>query len=138
MTTVREIMQARVARINPDASLAELVKMLAREEISGVPVVQSDRTLAGVVSATDVLQLVAQQLEPDSAAAAVAFENRKVREIMTPATFSVTPDTPVAELARLLHQQQIHRALVVEHGRLCGIVTAFDVLRAASSLAVPG
>lgn len=134
MTTVRQIMHPRVARIHPEASLAELVQLLAREGVSGVPVVKPDCSLAGVVSATDVLRLVAQQLEPGPAAVEVDLMNRKVKEIMTPAPFSVTPEIPVAELARLLFKRGIHRALVVEEGRLCGIVTAFDVLRAVSAL----
>ncbi len=52
-----------------------------------------------------------------------------VDEIMTPVAFSVDPDMLVWELADFLVRGRIHRALVVEDGRLVGIVTAFDLLR---------
>lgn len=61
--------------------------------------------------------------------AAAALDDRTVADIMTPAPFAVTPETPVAELARLLLRHSIHRALVVEKGRLEGIVTTLDVLK---------
>ena len=129
MMTVREIMHPRVARIGPDDTLGELIQLLTREGISGVPVVEPDCKLVGVVSITDVLGTLADEPQP---ASATPFLNRKVREIFTPVAFSVRPDTPVAELANTLHKARIHRALVVEHGHLCGIVTAFDLLRAAA------
>lgn len=53
-----------------------------------------------------------------------------VRDIMTPATFTVAPDTSVRDLAEFLLRGRIHRALVMEEGTLLGIVTTFDVLRA--------
>ncbi len=52
-----------------------------------------------------------------------------VEEIMTPVAFTVDPAMTIWELARFLVQGRIHRALVVEDGRLVGIATAFDVLR---------
>ena len=55
-----------------------------------------------------------------------------VDEIMTPVAFHVDPDMAIRELARFLVSGRIHRALVVEEGRLVGIVTAFDVLRAVA------
>jgi CBS-domain-containing membrane protein len=145
MMTVRDIMHPRVARIGPDDTLGELIQMLAREGISGVPVVEPDCKLIGVVSVSDVLGAVADQLARKTAGPAdgtaatyesiradSAFMNRKVREIFTPVAFSVPPDTPVSELANVLHKGRMHRALVVDAGHLCGIVTAFDLLRAAA------
>ncbi|HEY8468118.1 MAG TPA: CBS domain-containing protein [Longimicrobiales bacterium] len=58
-----------------------------------------------------------------------AFEEATVGEIMTRAIFSVRPNATVAELARFLLRAGIHRALVMEAGKLIGIVTASDVLR---------
>lgn len=55
-----------------------------------------------------------------------------VGEIMTPAVFDISPDASLAELADFLVRGRIHRAVVVEDGRLVGIVTAFDVLRAVA------
>lgn len=64
---------------------------------------------------------------PEAAAGGVT-----VGDIMTPVIFSVRPQTTLPELARFLIRARIHRALVMEAGRLLGIVTAFDVLRAVA------
>ncbi|MDE2761410.1 MAG: CBS domain-containing protein [Gemmatimonadota bacterium] len=60
------------------------------------------------------------------------FDMTTVEEIMTPAFYSVRPDLPVTELADYLARGRIQRAVVVEDGRLIGIVTALDVLRAVA------
>lgn len=57
------------------------------------------------------------------------LEETSVDDIMTPVAFTVDPDMVIWELAQFLVQGRIHRAIVVEEGRLVGIVTAFDVLR---------
>lgn len=59
---------------------------------------------------------------------------RPVREIMTPATFSVRSDATLPALARFLVRTGVHRALVFENRRLAGLVTAVDVLRAVAEL----
>lgn len=61
-----------------------------------------------------------------------AFEGYQVQDIMSSDPVTVRPDLKVAELARVLVDEGIHRALVVEGGKLAGIVTATDVLRAVA------
>jgi CBS domain-containing protein len=58
------------------------------------------------------------------------FGGFSVADIMTPAAFTVGPRDTVSAVAKFLLQGRIHRALVVEEGRLKGIVTAFDLLKA--------
>jgi CBS domain-containing protein len=60
------------------------------------------------------------------------METTTVEDIMTPVTFTVEPDTPVAELCGFLVRGRIHRAVVVKNKRLEGIVTSADVLRAVA------
>jgi CBS domain-containing protein len=60
-----------------------------------------------------------------------------VDEIMTPVAFTVDPEMLVWELADFLVRGRIHRALVVEEGKLVGIVTAFDILRVMAGDAKP-
>jgi CBS domain-containing protein len=57
------------------------------------------------------------------------FEGYRVADIMTPAPHTVSPSADVGELARHLLEWKVHRALVVESGRLEGIVTTTDVLK---------
>jgi CBS domain-containing protein len=76
MITVRSIMRTDVVTIRPEASVRQLARLLADEEISGVPVVDGNCDLVGVVSSTDVVRLAAEEadvhlasfsLRPDSA-----------------------------------------------------------------------
>lgn len=60
------------------------------------------------------------------------FDTMTVEEIMTPMSYSVPSDMPVPELADYLARGRIQRAVVVDGGRLVGIVTASDVLRAVA------
>lgn len=158
--TVADIMQTDVVTVRPDLSVAKLLDLLEERDISGVPVVGPDDTVAGVVSLSDVARAAGEEAAtgeapsrrtPDAAVRdrpsgffrmpdgpllslpaglpKTKLGARAVRDIMTPATFSVRPDASVPELARFLDQGGVHRALVLEGSVLAGIVTAMDVVR---------
>lgn len=166
---VGEIMKTSVVSVSPEQSIRELVQVLAREGISGAPVIDAVGRVVGVVSATDVLRFAAQEGEvssgqvawsprvlpeevegddglatyfleseppagftfpADGELAETGLDELTVRDIMTPVAFSVRPGDFVSELVLLLLRGRIHRALVVEDGKLLGIVTPFDVLAA--------
>ena len=57
---------------------------------------------------------------------------RTVAEAMTPSVWSVTSDTPVRDAARVMLDNRIHRVLVVDAGRLIGIVSSSDIVRAVA------
>jgi CBS domain-containing protein len=175
MLTVRDVMSASVVTVSPDTTVRQLARLLVDEEITGAPVVDENGKLLGVVSATDVVRLAAEESEirvvssslpsdrvlmpdpdvdeepdpdpygfflpedsPFSGAqlldqfAESELDAAVVSEIMTPVAFSVGPDDTVKELAEFLVRGRIHRAVVVEHERLSGIVSSADVLRAVA------
>jgi CBS domain-containing protein len=103
MTTVRDIMQRKVITVSPSTSVREISQTLARESIGGVPVVDDDGKVVGVVSATDIVRATAQNAEVE-----LGFE----------------PATPTDDL------DEREGALDEEAGVLVGIATTFDVLRA--------
>ena len=63
MLTVRDIMKTHLVTAGPDTSVRQLARLLADEEISGAPVVDKNGTLLGVVSATDVVRLAAEDTD---------------------------------------------------------------------------
>jgi CBS domain-containing protein len=175
MLTVRDIMNADVVTVGPHATVRHLARLLADEEISGVPVVDDNGTLLGVVSATDVVRLAGEDADVHIASAALpsdratlpdpdgdeevdpdpygfflpedspfsgerlldqfaemGLDSVVVADIMTPVTFSVTPEATLKELADFLVRGRIHRAVVLRDERLLGIVTSGDVLRAVA------
>jgi predicted transcriptional regulator len=121
---VRDVMTQDVVTVQVDMPLNDLVRLLDFEQIGGAPVVDRAGRLLGVASATDVMR--------ESAGLPASFEaaSLNVRDVMTPATFTVRPDATLRELARFLVRGGVHRALVLEDERLIGVVTAFDVVRA--------
>lgn len=124
--TVRDAMRTEVVSATPETTVEELIELLREEEISGVPVVDRDGSVVGVVSETDVLRLALDATRPEGVGGTA------VRDLMTPARYSVSPDAPLEEAARLMADVGINRALVFEEGRLAGIVTSTDVLRGLS------
>lgn len=163
---VREIMQSQVVSVRPETPVRELVQILARERISGAPVVDGQGAVIGVVSASDVLALAAYGSEAhtrdpiaDEEGATDEesawyfrtgngdseldlnvqqdLEPYQVADIMTPAAFSVRSEDSVPDLARFLLRGRIHRALVIDDGRLVGIATTYDVLNAVAAGVTP-
>lgn len=182
MLSVRDIMRKDVVTVSPDTTARYLAKLLADEEITGVPVLDTNDKLVGVVSSTDLVRLAADEsgvevrpvglaravdpmLDPDADAEDAQeqdpfgfflpedspfsgqrlleqwpeseFDSVLVRDIMTPVSFSVDPDATVPELCEFLVRGRIHRAVVMEEGRLVGIVTSGDVLRAVAEERMP-
>jgi CBS domain-containing protein len=129
---VRDIMRRRVARAQPDETMADLIRLLVRESISGAPVVDDKGHLVGVVSMRDVLGKIASALESNRESLDSLLATRRVKEIMTPLVYAVAPETSISELATTLRREGVHRAFVLEDGRLCGVVSTYDVLRAAA------
>lgn len=112
----RDIMRRRVLTVRPETALSELTRLLSSRGVSGAPVVGPDGDLIGVVSRTDIVR----RGDPDSTVASV----------MTPWTVSFEEDTEIRELARQMLAKKIHRVIVTREGRLCGIITTMDMLRA--------
>ena len=157
--TVRDVMQTDVLTVEPELTVGELMKTLMERGISGAPVADRDGSVLGVVSTTDVLRLALRDEEklnggqagsqddehgfymtPEGTAhfpnvffpglPRTRLASRPIREIMTPVTFSVRPETSLREIARFLLRGQIHRALVFDNRRLVGLVTTLDLVRA--------
>jgi CBS domain-containing protein len=143
---VREIMQTNVITAKPDTTVGELADILAQNKISGVPVVDEQGRVLGMVSEADIILQDAdlhfpyyiQFLEMVIYLQSVhKFEERvrksigsKVTEIMSDEVVSVSPEATVRETATLMADRDINRLPVIENERLVGIVTRGDIVRA--------
>lgn len=144
----RDVMTKAVVTVDPSLSAAELERLLDRERISGAPVV-ADGRIVGVVSRADLVRAQTDASDradalldyyreagggaPDASEharlAGARAEKVCVRDVMTTELVAVAPDQPVAEVARALFERRIHRLLVVEEGRLCGVISSLDIVR---------
>ena len=116
---IREVMTNPVIRIHPDESAAVAARMLAQYNIGILPVCGGDGRVCGLVTDRDlVTRCMAAGRSPATTA---------VREVMTRQIISARPDTEAAQAAEVMGREQIRRLLVVENGRLCGMVSLGDL-----------
>lgn len=148
--TAADVMNPNVLVVREDMTVEELARFLVEREISGAPVVDPAGRLVGVVSVTDLARSVAQGTDPAPGSSSPDFfvrewgdtlsrdeveelrfreENElRVRDIMTPAIYSVDGETPIPEVAETLINSHIHRLLVTRDEKVVGIVTTSDLL----------
>ncbi|HEV2438550.1 MAG TPA: CBS domain-containing protein [bacterium] len=139
----RELMSTPVVTIRRGASLKELAELMVAHSISGVPVVDRDGVLLGVVSESDVMQKIEGAIAAETDAVlprlltvlATALDGspkaaaRSVADLMTTRVVSAGPDATVQELVHLMITYFVNRVPIVETGRVVGIVTRADILR---------
>lgn len=137
---VRDIMTSEVVTVHPGATLKQAAQLLVEHRIAGLPVVDAEGRLLGVLSESDFLFKEQGDPEarpsPPSGAPPVAdrrrLEAHVVGEAMTAPPRTIGPEKPVAAAARLMLGEGVNRLPVVEDGRLVGIVTRGDLVRAFS------
>jgi CBS domain-containing protein len=149
-----DVMTTDIVSVGPDASETEIAKLMLARGISGVPVVDGSGAALGMVSEGDLigrddaarearkdwwLNLLAEgeALSPEFLTQ-VRSAKRRAREIMSTPLVSVTEGTECAEIARLLGTYRIKRVPVLRDGKICGIVSRADLLRALASEAGVG
>ena len=133
---VRELMTEGVVSVQPEASLRDAAALLVEHGVSGLPVVVGNEVV-GVVSEADVVAkasgglenggLLSWLFEPDSRQRITA---RTVGEAMTSPAVTIAATRPVHEAARKMITEGVNRLPVVEDGKLVGILTRADIVRA--------
>lgn len=143
---VADVMVREVASVTPDTPVREVASLMLEKRISGVPVVDAMRRVVGIVSEGDFLRrpeigtdhvpagwLSLFLSDEERARGFVKSHGRMAREVMTQPAICVAPDAPLPEVVRLMERHRIKRLPVVERGKLAGIVTRIDLLRAVVS-----
>ncbi len=144
---VRDVVCARV-----DMELGELMQLFKEHSVRGFPVLDAEGNLVGVVSTSDIVFRSAafgetphlesdyhQQLHEDEDVGDLLEQLEvdeiaylKVRDIMSNSVISATAEDSIAEVAELMRTHRIHRVLVLDAGKLSGIVSTLDILAAVA------
>lgn len=135
---VKDWMGQPVVTIPADAACREAIDLMKARTIRHLPVVDQGR-LVGIVSDRDLRHVLFDPAIQDRLGQAVEIlESRTVREVMTWAVISVGPQTGLRQAARIMYEQKIGALPVVQDGRVVGVLTERDVLRAFAVLTPEG
>jgi CBS domain-containing protein len=110
---VKDIMSKPVIHLHTETAIADVAELLARKNISAVPITDDSGSVVGLVSEYDLL----------------ARNGKVARDIMSPGVISVSPDADVEDVRFLLIERRIRRVPVMAGGALVGIVSRGDIVR---------
>jgi CBS domain-containing protein len=142
MKTVREVMTGSVVSVTPDMSIKDVARLLVDRRISGLPVVDADGVVVGVVTEGDLLvkeqDTTSIHRRPlarifgesrETRAMLAKAEARTAGEAMSAPAITITADAPIHEAASVMIDRKVNRLPVVDNGKLLGIVARADVVR---------
>jgi len=146
---VKVIMTKKVLTVNKNMTVKEFVRIMEENEITGAPVVDDNGNLIGIISVADVIKRSnyvnkelahcdeCMELDPTTGLIEIhkyytdeLFE-KNIGCLMTPKEkiISVSPDDEVEKAAKVFVDTPVHRLLVMENGKIVGIVSTKDVMK---------
>ena len=145
---VADIMTRNVISVRPDAAVREAARLMLQAHISGVPVIDKNGALVGIVTEGDFLRRAETGTErrrsrwleillgPGAAAKDYTQAHaRHVESVMTRDVATIAPGAPLDEAVRLMERRHVKRLPVVEGGRVVGIIARANLLHALAQVA---
>jgi CBS domain-containing protein len=142
--TARDLMTPDVVTVPPETPVVVMARLMAERGISAVPVLGAEGNLLGLVTEADLIRRLADEdvehrpgwfaqmfSSPGSLAERYArTHGATARDVMTADVITVGPDETAVHIAAVMEEKKIRRVLVVQSGKLRGIVSRADLLRA--------
>lgn len=137
----KDVMTRQVVCVNPETSLLETAERMAAANISGIPVVNEQNEVLGMISEKDFLKKmgaepsgsfmgVISQCLKNKGCVALPIRGKTAADIMSAPAVTVEPERPLSEISQLFAEKQINRVPVVDpDGRIAGIVTRADMVQ---------
>ncbi len=127
MITAREIMKEDVVTINLESSLEEAIDLMLLQEISGLPVTDNEGHLVGIVTEFALLAIVYDE----------KIRQETISEHMTADVLTIEADDPISKIADMCIVHRVRRVPVMENGRIVGMISRRDVLKALYEAKAP-
>jgi CBS domain-containing protein len=137
---VKEIMNTNVRTARLDSSVSDVAIVMCFNKISGMPVVDDDEKIIGIISEKDILNGMYPNVTEYMETGRVDFEalekeyhdliSLRVEDLMTKNVLTVTPEDPVLRAVSVMCVNRIRRIPVAEDGKLKGIISMGDVHKA--------
>ena len=129
MLEARDIMTKQVICIRKDTPIFEAIKLMVHNSITGVPVVEDDMTLVGMLSEQDVLRLFH------------TYEDEKdgtVNDFMTQPAVHFEENEPLLDICYCLRDNPIRRVPITSNGKVAGVISRSDILKCILEFAEQG
>ncbi|MEI7857015.1 MAG: CBS domain-containing protein [Methanomicrobiales archaeon] len=114
---VRTIMTQQIVTLTQDATIRDAVNEIVEKKIGGLPIIDNEGVLTGIVTERDVVRVLGAQQS-----------SLKVEDVMSSSLRVTTPDCPIADVAREMTQSRFRRLPVVSDDVVYGIITATDLM----------
>ncbi|MDX1375744.1 MAG: CBS domain-containing protein [Burkholderiales bacterium] len=138
----RDVMTPNVVSVPADLSVPEIAKLMIERRISAVPVVDAAQKVVGVISEGDLIRRPELETDKprsrwlrffmsdeDRARDFVKTHGLRARDVMSRPVVSVSPEASLTDVVNLMTARSIKRVMVLEQGKLAGVVTRADLLR---------
>jgi len=120
MLKVQDIMNKNVICIKKDIPIIDAMRLMAENNITGIPVVEDDMTLLGILSEQDVLRLF-HTYEDE--------KDRTVNDFMTQPAIYFEEESPLIDACYFLRDNSIRRVPVTSNGKVVGIISRSDIIK---------
>jgi CBS domain-containing protein len=141
-----DVMTRDVITVGPNTSVSDIAALLLRRRISGVPVVDGNGKLLGIVSEGDLVRRVETGTDArhswwldlltessDRAATYAKTRGKKAKDVMTANVITASETTPLRDIAGLMERNRIKRVPILREGRIVGVVSRANLIQGLAS-----
>jgi CBS domain-containing protein len=125
MITAKQLMNTSVITIGKDEDIYEAMRMMALNNITGLPVIDDEGALVGIVTEKDILARLYDRLEDTGLDRATG----NVGQFMTRRVVCFHPEDSLSDIAECLSTNTFRRVPILDNGKLVGIISRRDVIR---------
>ena len=120
MLEAKDIMTRNVVCIKKNIPVIDAIRLMSKNNITGIPVVEDDMTLVGILSEQDVLRLFHTYDDE---------KDRTVNDFMTQPAIHFEKDEPLLDVCYCLRDNSIRRVPVTSNGKVVGVISRSDILK---------